>query len=307
MYKYFQVKLISKFFRRHKVQQYYEGHPILKLIDTRWIGHQRASKSIFENYGHMMKTLPQITSAAGFDGDDVALAAGILHVMASLEFVFVLVFIKDVLQMIEPVTKALQGREIGYKDSMPLIRAVYTTVKHLRTEENFKKYYLQATSMLPTSNSTEPTLDSSRPNRNRRRSTVLRDFVVEETLGERSEIAVTSKSGFYEIIDILLIEMTNRFEKEDAILNAIDTADEMNLEKLQPLKELGIELPTQIELDIGKEYMDSIRKKNDELNKLKNPKDKKIKTITSTELYRVRQVYGIYSVQIKLIKCMKIK
>lgn len=179
----------------------------------------------------MMKTLPLITGAAGFDGDDVALAAGILHVMSSSEFVFVLVFIKDLLQMIEPITKALQGREIGYKDSMPLIRAVYTTIENLRTEGNFEKYFLQASNML--SNSTEPTPNSSRPTRDRRRSTVLRDFVVEETLGERSEVAVTLKSGFYGVINILLIEMTNRFEKNDAILNAIDSADEMNLEKLQ--------------------------------------------------------------------------
>lgn len=299
MLKSFQVKLISKFFRRHKVQQYYKGHAILKLIETRWVGHQRASKSIFENYGHMMETLPLITAANDFNGDDVVLATGILHVMESLEFVFVLVFIQDLLKMIEPVTKTLQGREIGYKDSMPLIRAVYVTVEKLRTEENFAKYYLQTTNMLPKSNSTEPTPDLSRPTRNRKRSTALKDFVVEGTLGERSEFDVTSKSAYFETIDILLIEMTNRFEKEDAILNAIDTADEMDLEKLQPLKDLGIELPTQIELSIGKEYMDKIRQKNEELNKLKKPKDKKIKTIVSKELYTVRQgmpnVYNLFA------------
>lgn len=154
------MKLIAKIFRRHKVQQHCEGHAILKLIETRWVGHQRASKSIFQNYGHMMKTLPQITGDAGFDGDDVALAAGLSHVMLSLEFVFVLVFMNDFLQVIEPVTKILQGREIGYKNSMPLIRAVHTTIKNMRTKENFEKNYSQATDLLPKSDSAESAPDS---------------------------------------------------------------------------------------------------------------------------------------------------
>lgn len=85
------------------------------------------------------------------------------------------------------------------------------------------------------------------------------------------------KSAFYEVIDIVLIEMSNRFMKEDAILNAIDTADEMDLEKLRPLTELGIVLPSQIELTIAKEFIDGIRKENDEINKKKKSGEKKLK------------------------------
>lgn len=98
------MKLIAKFFRRHKVQMHYEGQAILKLIDTRWVGHLRASKSIFDNYEHIMNTLPNITGANGFDGDDMALAAGLYSYWYS----------KDLLQTIEPVTKALQGQEIQW-------------------------------------------------------------------------------------------------------------------------------------------------------------------------------------------------
>lgn len=93
--------------------------------------------------------------------------------------------------------------------------------------------------------------------------------------------------------------MTDRFEKNDAILTAIDTADEMDLEKLQPLAELGIELPSQIELNIAKEYIDGIRAKNEKLNELKRPEDKKIKTVILAELYKVRQgmenVYNLFA------------
>lgn len=127
----------------------------------------------------------------------------------------------------------------------------------MRTPENFEKYHCQAKDMLKKLPSTD--YFSDRPVRNRRQSTMLQDSVIEETLGERSESIVILKSAFYETIDIVLTEMANRFEKNDAILTAIDTADEMNSAKLQPLTELGIELPNEIELIIAKEYIDGIR------------------------------------------------
>lgn len=145
-------------------------------------------------------------------------------------------------------------RAIGYKDSMPLIRAVYATIEKMRSEANFDKYLCQTTDMLENVQSHVPV----HPVRSRRQSTMLKDSVVEETLEERSESIISLKSAFYETIDITMIEMTNRFEKNDALLTAIDTADEMDLAKLQPLTDLGIELPNQIELNIAKEYIDQI-------------------------------------------------
>lgn len=170
----------------------------------------------------------------------------------------------------------------------------------MRTQESFEKYYSQATDLLQKSQPTELAHARSRPIRDRRQSTMLKDSVVEETLGQRSESAVTLKSGFYETIDVVLIEMANRFIKEDAILSAIDTADHMDLEKLRPLTELRIKLPTEIELKIAKEYIDGIRGKNEELNKKKKPEDEKIKTVVLTELYKVRQgmenVYNLFAI-----------
>lgn len=160
-------------------------------------------------------------------------------------------------------------------------------ISKFRTQENIDKYHSQSTDLLKNPKSTEsastssststptPTPTSNRPVRNRRQSTMLKDSVVEETLGDRDELTVRLKSTFYETIDIVLVEMTNRFVKDDAILTAIDTAEEMDLVKLQPLTELGIELPSEIELKIAKEYIGEIRAKNQQLNDLKGPKDKK--------------------------------
>lgn len=270
----------------------------MKLIETRWVGHLRASNSIFENYEYIINTLPEITGANNLDGDDVALATGLFRVMSSINFIFVLIFMKDLLQTIEPVSTALQGREIGYKDSMALIKAVYKTIGKMRSDDNFKKYDSQAANLFKKLKLTE-SAQPKRPVRNRHQSSMLKDSVVEETLGERSEPAVTLKSTFNETFDIVLTEMNNRFEKHDNFLTAIATADEMDLKKLQPLAELGIKLPSEIQLAIAKQYMEDIRERNEEMKNLKNPKDKKIKTHTLTELYKVRtgmeDVYKLFA------------
>ena len=77
---------------------------------------------------------------------------------------------KDLLETIKPVTKALQGRAIGYKDSVALI-VVLTTIERMRTKYSFGKYYAEATNLLQKLKPTESALVSSRPIRSRHQST----------------------------------------------------------------------------------------------------------------------------------------
>lgn len=241
-----------------------------------------------------MKTLPQINGAAGFDGDDVMTAAGMQRIMKSHEFLFTLVFIKDLLETIEPVTKMLQTRAIGYKTALPLVRSVNEQIEKMRTQQNFDMYFAKTTDLLrKVQPEPEPGTDSDAipmplPRRIRRRSLRLSDSIVECTLGQRSATQTILKSTYFETIDIVLVEMRNRFVKENAILTAIDTADEMSLSALQPLAELGIELPTQIELQIASDYIKLQREAN---------KDKD--TVILAELFKVRAgmptVYNLFA------------
>lgn len=116
--------------------------------------------------------------------------------------------------------------------------------------------------MLKSGNSTESVIAQNRSIRHRRQSTMLNNSAVEQTLAERSELTGKLKSAFYETIDIVTIEMTNPFEKNDAIVTAIDTAE----------KSLSIKLPNEIELQIAK---NEIHAENDKLNDLKKPGDVK--------------------------------
>lgn len=72
-------------------------------------------------------------------------AAGMQRIMKSHEFLFTLVFIKDLLETIEPVTKMLQTRAIGYKTALPLIRSVNEQIEKMRTQQNFDMYFAETT------------------------------------------------------------------------------------------------------------------------------------------------------------------
>lgn len=54
------IKLIYTFFRRTKVQNVYNGKSILKLIETRWAGHVRATNVVFENLQNIVDTLLEV-------------------------------------------------------------------------------------------------------------------------------------------------------------------------------------------------------------------------------------------------------
>lgn len=55
------VKVVYTFFHRTKVQSVYGGTSILKLIETRWAGHVRATNVIFDNYTEILDTLTQVS------------------------------------------------------------------------------------------------------------------------------------------------------------------------------------------------------------------------------------------------------
>lgn len=128
----------------------------------------------------------------------------------SVEFVLVLAFMKDLLKIMKPATKSLQTRENGYNVSMSLIGAVLTNI--ILKQQSF----------------TESVIAQNWAIRNRRQSTMLNNSAIEQTLGEQSELTVKLKSAFYETIDIVTIEMTNPFEKNDGIL----TSEKIDFSKL---------------------------------------------------------------------------
>lgn len=208
---------------------------------------------------------------------------------------------KEFLNLISPADKILQSRDVGYREAVPVIETVISEVKKLRHVSSFDKFCHSSieklgestnTISLATSKAATTAVTSKRPARNKQRSSKLKEYIVTSSIGERnSDPKVEVKSTYYEVIDIFLSEMNERFTENSDILLAISDASEFSIEKLKPLESLGLKLPPEAELKVAKAFIDRKKEKHDE--EREKQKDKTFKTRFNLlhELYGMRDAF----------------
>lgn len=179
-----QVRLMHNFFNRFKVRNEYEGTNIPRLIETRWSGHLKAIQTIANNYKELLDALNKIKDRNGnnFDADDIALACGLSSAIMEKKFLFMLNFLCELLNLVEPANKLLQSREVGFPRAKPIIEAVHESILALRADDSFHRFIQLAEELTYDFENEE---HESRPQRIRERSSRLTNSIVMETLGER--------------------------------------------------------------------------------------------------------------------------
>lgn len=259
-----QIQMIYTAFKKPKIMKMYEGTAIKRLIDTRWTGHHQATKAVRANYPQIVSTLEKVKddrfNQLKLDGDDIATCIGILSVMTKKKFVFNLIFMDEILTALAPADAIFQSREMSYHRAMPVIEAVKVTFADYRNADALNNLMEKVNQLI--SSSVEPA--DVRPTRNRRRSTFLSEYVVEESIGERPDECDDINSCFYEVIDVSLEEFKHRFTENNDILVALSNAPNMKLDELKPLEKLGITLPPEHEMKTAKTYIDNKRKEWEE-------------------------------------------
>ncbi|KAJ6644666.1 Zinc finger MYM-type protein 1 [Pseudolycoriella hygida] len=259
-----QLQLIYTMLKKPKIKKIHEGKSMKRLIDTRWTGHKDAAKAILQNYYEFVDTFKLAVKniSKEIDGEDIAICTGILAVITRKTFVFILVCINEILSFLAPADVIFQKREIGYKRVMPVVESVKTCILELRNDK---------------------------------RSTLLDDFTVEETIGERS--------GEEEIIDVTIAELEARFSENNSILLALSNADSMDISELKPLETVGIELPSQCELNVAKKYVDRKRADHEKSNAARMVKGGKEKDLSRFNILETlydaqepfRNVYNLFA------------
>lgn len=239
----------------------------------------------------MKKVQDDKRNELNLDGDDIATCIGILNVISKKKFVFLSIFMNDFLSSLAPADTILQQREMSYRRAKPVIDSVKSVIEEFRDPEIFKQFEEKAETLMNES----PKVYQPARRIQRRRSTLLGDFSIEGTIGERSDPDVEIKSFFYECIDVTLTEFDNRFKENDAILQTISSSIEMELSDLEPLEKLGLKLPPEHELKTAKKYL---AKKKEEWNKDEKENEKTRFNILSA-LYEMRDafpaVYSLYA------------
>lgn len=253
-----EVRLLHNFFARLKVRREYSGTNIPRLIETRWSGHLYAIQSIRRNYEEILSTLEKIEKGDGnnFQPIDIAQAAGILRSVKQRNFIFMLHFLNGLLSTLDPANKILQKRDIGCRQAMPVIEAVFDSVQRFRSDESYDRFI----------ESTENTIDTVQ------QSSRLSDSIVMETLGEGRSGHETLKSVYLEVVDYVSSEMRRRFHENSDILIAISEINSIGSRDFNKvLPEIGLVLPQEAELNIVQTFLarETAKKENENTGKLK--------------------------------------
>lgn len=281
-----QSMLIYKFFKKYKVKNLYEGKSLKKLIPTRWEGHFQTTQVICDSYESILKCVGEIAEngrSLGFDGDDIATATGIQICISKQEFVYMMLFLRDLLETLKPADKVLQSRKLGYVESVPVIAATLEELERLQKHEKFEELERKVHEKMKDTN--------VRPQRNRRRtrSSSCDDYDYE--IAKQNLIG----KAYFEALHIVVSEMKRRFMENDDILRALSNAHKMDLDSLRTLAKLNrIQLPTESELLVAKTYVDAQRAKNNH-NEEGDGDDSEVEELASMSilryLYPVREAF----------------
>ncbi|XP_047027517.1 zinc finger MYM-type protein 1-like [Helicoverpa zea] len=252
-----QCIMLHEFFHHGKIAALYDGKRIGRLLEQRWSGHLAVTKVVYDNYSSILQTLKEIKNGR-FNGDDVAKSIGIKKVMLDLEFRIAMVVAKKILSTLQPADKALQARSAGLKDAITIIKCVKDEIIKLRSNQMYNQILEEAKSL--TSNdcgeSENRTQTSKRqvkkPNRMDDYLTYTPCSSARQNIDENDE---PFKSEYFETLDILIAELQRRFSDNDDLINSIASLDELDVDKMVPLKNLGLKIPSREEASVVKAYL----------------------------------------------------
>lgn len=172
--------------------------------------------------------------------------------------------------------------------AVPVIDAVKSTITDYRNAIKFDEIMKKTEEQI--SLATFSATEQPAARRNRRLSTRLDNFVIEESIGQRNENDEI-QSCFDKIIDISLQEFDKRFLENNEILIALSKAPNMEMADLKPLEKLGIKLPDEHEMKTVKKFVETKRLEFEEAQEKEESNDKKKKFDILDTLYEFREVF----------------
>lgn len=159
--------------------------------------------------------------------------------MLSMEFRMAMVVTKKILSMLQPADAALQARSAGLKDAITIVKCVQDEITNLRSDEMYHTIFEEAKSM--TSSNSEP--QRMQVNKSNRMNDYLIhgpscSFTRQNKEGQYPD-APPFKSEYFETLDTLNAELRRRFSDNEDLLNSLASLDELDVDKMEPLKALG--------------------------------------------------------------------
>ena len=208
-----------------------------RSCDTRWSSKYLSVKSVKANLESILEVLDE--RAAGRNEDSVT-ARGLLNAMLTVDFIFMLCALFQVLGLVDPVTKCLQRKDMDLSQAVQQIGALTESYKSLRNDTSFYELYKVTEELckelginITASASVEQS--QSRPRRSKIPNKNMTDYVLTATDGaRRSDITAPTqklRANYFGIIDSFVAELDNRFNNEsNNIFSALSTVSKMEFQ-----------------------------------------------------------------------------
>ncbi|XP_067626265.1 uncharacterized protein [Eurosta solidaginis] len=153
----------------------------------------------------------------------------------------------------------MENLEIFYGYRLIVFKCVESEIRKLRSNQMYNKILEEAKS-LTSNDSGESEFRAQRHLRkpNRMDDYFMYDpssFTTREIVEENDE---PFKSEYFETLDILISELQRRFSDNDNLINSIASLDELDIDKMQALKNLGLKIPSREEASVVTAYLSRI-------------------------------------------------
>ncbi len=284
--------IIHKILGRFKFKVIYEGAHTSRLLEQRWTGHLVTAERVYENFNKMVSALQEALQNPrqyNFDDDDIVECRGLLSMMSTPKFKFILCATVKMLRIIAPADKILQKEDVGLLDGIPVIKSVYSCLEDLRSDGAYQEILSDSQSEKFKTFERDGHVDDlpyPRPKSKITPNTSFDDFVLTSSSGiysnepNHSSAAAAHdffKQIFFEMIDTVTGEFDRRFfdPSFSSFIKVIDNVKNFDYDELKCLEDFRITVPTREELMCVKRHFQS-----------NNIKDKYLE-----ELYKLRVAF----------------
>ena len=207
-------KLIRNSSKRKQTfaENFDDGQPLQlrSLCPTRWSVRASAISRVIETYEELMKTLNEVAQDKGARGDVQARAAGLFKQSKEVRTYFGLLACCKLFESCEAVAKHLQRSDltaVGLRDST-CIQSLKQTLNAMRSDE--------AAGTLIEETAAKGQVYGLKAREKRPRSTPARlrhnNKITHEELISETELL---KASYFETIDVVVQELSQRFDQED--------------------------------------------------------------------------------------------
>ncbi|CAH0547004.1 unnamed protein product [Brassicogethes aeneus] len=180
-----------------------------KLSTTRWASHLRAVTSFYVNIQVIEETCKKIVSGElkNTTSLQTAEASGILSVIETFEFKFLLCFWKEILTKINILSNYMQNPKLNICTASAMILSTKKCIESIRNshEKSFLIFKKQATELAMKCGTTT-TFANKRIRTKKFHDDIQRDFVIENA-EEKFKISM-----FYTILDVFITTLSSRFK-----------------------------------------------------------------------------------------------